>query len=250
MSDSFPAASPHGPIDEVFPDVFVVRGTMRYEPRGMSLARNMTVVRNHGKLTLLNAVRLDEAGEAALAQLGVVEHLVKLGAFHGLDDPYYVQRYSPTLWAPPGSTHKGELTPTRELDEGGETPIPGATVFRFKCAALPELALHLPIAGGTLLTCDSITNLVDHAGSDGVEKVVTRENGFLRRASIGALWRNAMTTEHGPSLLMDYRRLLETMPFVNLISAHGPPLLDTATADLIETLRFTFGARIAFTEKG
>jgi hypothetical protein len=189
-------------------------------------------------------VRLDEAGEAALAALGRVAHVVKLGAFHGLDDPYYVDRYRPTLWAPPDATHKGGLTTDRVLDEGTETPLPDATVFRFQCAALPEIAVRLPVAGGTLLTCDAITNMIDHEGCEGVEAQVTKEHGFLRPASIGALWRTTMTREHGPSLLLDYRRLLERVPFVNLISAHGPPLCDTAATDLTATLRFVFGARV------
>lgn len=246
MADSFPAATPHGAIEEVFPEVFLVRGTMRYPQRKMVLARNMTIVRSGTELTLLNSVRLDSAGEEALDALGKVMHLVKLGAFHGVDDPYYVDRYRPTLWAPPDATHKGELTTDRVLDEGGETPIPEAIVFRFTCAALPEVAVRLPVAGGTLLTCDSVTNLIDQVGCEGVEAQVTRENGFLRRASIGAMWRNTMTREHGPSLLLDYRRLLEQIPFVNLISAHGPPLCDTAATDLTATLQFIFGAKVTW----
>ena len=37
----------------------------------------------------LNAVRLDARGEAQLAELGDVKHVVKLGFFHGRDDAYY-----------------------------------------------------------------------------------------------------------------------------------------------------------------
>ncbi|HUH02432.1 MAG TPA: hypothetical protein VML75_10575 [Kofleriaceae bacterium] len=246
MADSFPAATAHGPIEEVFPEVFLVRGTMRYPHWKMVLARNMIIVRTGTELTLFNSVRLDAAGELALEGLGTVTHLVKLGAFHGVDDPYYVDRYRPTLWAPPEATHKGELTTDRVLDEDGDSPVPGATLFRFACAALPEVAVRLPVAGGTLLTCDAVTNMIDHQGCEGVESQVTREHGFLRPASIGAMWRNAMTREHGPSLLLDYRRLLEQIRFVNLISAHGPPLRDTAATDLTATLQFIFGAKVTW----
>ena len=38
--------------------------------------------------------------------LGTVEHVVKIGGFHGIDDPFYVDRYKPTLWALPGATHE------------------------------------------------------------------------------------------------------------------------------------------------
>jgi hypothetical protein len=240
MSD-FPAATAHGPIEQLFPDLFWVRGSLVAEARGITIARNMIILRTAGELTLINAVRLDQAGEAALAELGEVAHLVKLGAFHGLDDPYYVDRYRPTMWAPPGSTHKRGLSHDRDLTE--EASPPGTRVFAFRHTERPEAALIVPAGGGTLITCDAVTNIVDTDGCAGVDRIYTAENGLLRRASIGAAWRRAMTPEHGPSLLFDFKRLLDE-PFVNLISAHGPPLLDTARDDLAETLRYLYRARV------
>jgi len=63
MSDYHPAM-PHGAIQEVFPDVFFVTGTMRAEFFGSmwQFNRNMTIVRENGRLTLINTVRLDDAG--------------------------------------------------------------------------------------------------------------------------------------------------------------------------------------------
>jgi len=242
MSEPFPAPTPHGALEELFPDVFIVRGSYVYTQYKMALTRTMTVVRQGGGLTLLNSVRLDDAGEAALTALGTVEHVVKLGSFHGLDDPYYVDRFGATLWAPPGATHKRGLATDRELGEDA-CPIAGATLFLFRTTRLPEAAIRIEAGGGTLLACDAVTNLIDLDGSSGVEAVVTRENGFLRPASIGGMWRSSMTKEHGPSLILDYQRLLE-LPFHNLISGHGPPLLGTAPADLRATLRSVFGAKV------
>ncbi len=242
MSEPFPAPTPHGALEEVFPDVFIVRGSYVYRQYEMTLTRTMTVVRQAGALTLLNSMRLDDAGEAALTALGTVEHVVKLGALHGLDDPYYVDRFGATLWAPPDATHKRGLTTARQLDES-TCPIEGGTVFLFRTTRLPEAAIRIDAGGGTLLTCDAVTNLVDLEGSSGMEAVLTRENGFARPASIGAQWRNTMTKEHGPSLLLDYQRLLE-LPFQNLISGHGPPLLATARADLRDTVRTVFGVKV------
>lgn len=242
---SFPAATPHGAIEEVFPEVFRVRGCIA--GRGMKFSRNMTIVRHGDALTVINSMRLSDEGEAALAELGRVEHLVKLGAFHGLDDPYYVDRYRPTLWALPGATHKGELATDREL--GDESPIEGATVFSFRTTAEPEAAIVIGAGGGTLLTCDAVTNLVDLDGSEGCEGIITAEHGFLRRASIGLFWRNRMRKESGGApLVHDYQRLLE-LPWVNLLSAHGPPLLGTAKTDLIETLRYLYKVEIELREE-
>ena len=49
----------------------------------MGISRNMVVVRSGDELTLLNPIRLDDTGEAALAELGRVRHLVRLGGMRG-----------------------------------------------------------------------------------------------------------------------------------------------------------------------
>ena len=77
----------HDGIDEIFPDVFLVRGTFRVGP-GISFGRNMIVLREGDALTVVNSVRLDADTEKALDRLGTVRHLVKLGFFHTRDDPY------------------------------------------------------------------------------------------------------------------------------------------------------------------
>ncbi len=239
MSD-FPAASEHSDPVEVFPDVWVIRGSLVGEHQ--SITRNMVVIRDGGELTLVNSVRLTGAGEARLADLGKVTHLVKLGAFHGLDDPYYRSRYPVRFWAPPGSTHKGGITHDRELTEDSMPPLPGLSVFRFRNTRLPEAVLRLPAGGGTLITCDAVTNVIDLEGTRGMERIYSRENGFLRPASIGLFWRNGMAREDGSSLFQDFQRLLD-LEFRNLISGHGPPLVDTAREDLRESVRVAFGVR-------
>ena len=124
----FPPALPHGALTEVFQNVFVVTGSFRFGP-GLTITRNMTVVREGGELTIVNSVRLTPQGESELAKLGIVKHLVRLGAFHGADDPYYKNRYKPTLWAPPNTRHKAELTTDREL-KPGSSPIKNSKIFR------------------------------------------------------------------------------------------------------------------------
>ncbi len=236
----FPPASAHDEPVEVFPDVFLIRGTLPMGP-SVVLTRNMIVLRHRGELTAINSVRLSEAGEQRLAELGTLTHLVKLGAFHGIDDPYYRQRHpDATFWAPPESKHKGGISHDRDLTE--EAAPPGVTGFQFRNTRLPEAALLHPAGGGTLITCDAVSNFRDLEGTRGCEGVLTAENGFLRPASIGAMWRNGMAREHGPSLLGDFQRLLE-IDFVNLLSGHGPPLLGSARDDVRETARVVFGVR-------
>src|SRR5690606_30853215 len=120
--------------------------------------RTMLVVREAGTLTLINSVRLGEAGLASLDALGVVKHVVRLGAFHGRDDPFYRHHYGAELWALAESAHADGREADRALDEDGELPIRGARLLRFRSAAQPEAALLLPHGGGTLVTCDAIQN--------------------------------------------------------------------------------------------
>lgn len=242
MSDFVPAQS-HGELSEAFDDVFVVRGTMMFGGHNVTITRNMVVVRQDGKLTVINAVRLSDEGEAALEALGEVEHLIKLSDFHGIDDPYYKHKYDCTVWALAGAKHKHELQTDRDYDEASEFPIAGASVFVFKNTRLPEAALVLPQDGGILITADCVHNIIDTDGCSGVDRVYTREHGYLRPAGIGDHWRRSQTKDAGPPLVPDYQRLLQR-DFVHLISGHGPVLRDTAKDDLKATIRTVWGLQV------
>lgn len=208
LTKPLPAALPHGTIDEVFPDIFRVRGSMRFGP-GLSIPRNMTIVRTGSELVLINSVRLSPEGEAALEALGTVRHLVRLGAFHGLDDPWYRQRYTPTYWAPLGLDADRTLT-------SGEAPV--GDVFRFEAAKKPEAAMLLP--GGVLVTCDSFQNWTAATFGDCSfgGRLMMRAFGF-RPTLIGPFW----LKEAGRGVEADFRRLAE-LPFESVISGHGEPL--------------------------
>jgi hypothetical protein len=74
-------AWPHGALQPAFSEVFFVVGTNRTHHAGLDIqtSRTMTVVREDGALTLLNTVRLDDDGLAALDRLGQVRHVVRRG---------------------------------------------------------------------------------------------------------------------------------------------------------------------------
>src|SRR5690242_15148547 len=90
-----------GTLEQVFPDIYWVWGTVRFLP-GFLFPRNMAIVRQNGELIVIHPVLLPPAQQAAVEALGPIKHIVRLGAFHGMDDPAYVKRYQPTVWAPPG----------------------------------------------------------------------------------------------------------------------------------------------------
>jgi len=225
---------PHGPIVELLPDLFMVTGRFRMKP-GATITRNMAIVRHGGELTLVNSVRLDPQGEAALEALGTVRHLVRLGAMHGADDPYLVDRFGPVLWAPPGTRHRAGLQTDQELAPGS-SPVPGSTVFLFEHGKLPEAALILDMAGGVLLSCDSYQNWTSFKDCSAAVRLTAPAMGF-GPAVIGGPWARAM----GSEIACDFETLV-TLPFAHLLPAHGSFLRDTARADLRGAIHKRFGA--------
>lgn len=224
---AYSPAWPHGPLQAAFPEVFFVVGTNKTHHAGVDFqtSRTMTVVREHGALTLLNTVRLDDAGLRELEALGQVRHVVRLGAFHGRDDPFYCDRYGATLWALPAAVHADGRAADRTLAPGGPVPVGDGEVFVFASAKLPEAAVLLAREGGILITCDAIQNWT------GVDRFFSQEcgamfmaQGLIRPANIPSTWRHACEPD-----AEDFRRLLERR-FRHLISAHGEPLRDEAHA--------------------
>ena len=232
-----PAAMPHGAIDEVFEDVFMVTGTMRNEFFGSmwQFSRNMVVVRDDGALTLINAVRLDDEGLAALDALGAVKHVVRIGSMHGHDDPFYVEHYGATYWALPSMPPKETPPVDRELRVGGELPFPGASLFSFEATKLPEGILRLDRDGGILIACDSLQNWLgpdEFFDESTVEKM--SEMGFFAPANLGPAWVHA--NDPKPD---DFVRLKE-IEFRHVLCAHGSPLRNTAMPDFHSTFARVF----------
>ncbi len=227
MADEFPAAQRHSPPQEMFPDAYLVRGSMRMGV-GVRIGRNMIVLREGDALTAINAVRLSDAGEAALEALGEVRHIVRLGCFHGLDDRYYVQRYGAQFWCQQDSTRYREPVPDEVLREDG--PLPGAdlALCAFGTARYPECVLLWRRHGGLLIACDCLQHYPDWRGCSLGARLAMRAMGFRRGTQIGPLWKKAMTPPDG-SLEPDFRRLL-ALDFNHLVGAHGDLRRDDAHA--------------------
>jgi hypothetical protein len=218
-------AWPHGEIEEVLPDIFFVTGTNRTHHAGVDLqtSRGMVAVRQPDGLALLNTVRLDDDGLRKLESVGPIAHVVRLGAFHGRDDPFYRDRYGAKLWALPGSMHADGREADHALVPHGMLPLRDAELFVFESAKYPEAALLLRRDGGVLVTCDSVQNWAT------IDRYFSPESGaqfmaqgLIRPANIPATWLGACEPDAS-----DFRRLL-ALEFRHLISAHGEPLLHDA----------------------
>ncbi len=237
MSDFAPAL-PHGDIQEVFPDVFFVTGTMKTVLMGAHwhFSRNMTIVRDGTELTLINTVRLDDAGLAKLDALGTVKHVVKIGALHGLDDAFYRQRYGATLWSLPGMPHEHGLQADKLLLPGGEMPFKGASVFVFESTKLPECIVRIDREGGILVACDALQNWVgpDAFFSDESRKMMA-DMGFFQSANLGPVWMQVNEPK-----VQDFTRL-RAMPFRHALCGHGVPLRDVAQEAFLARFDKVFG---------
>lgn len=235
MTD-LPAQLPHGPVEPAFADdVFIVMGQTRpaFGGHELQFSRTMTILREGSDLTLVNTLRLDDVGLAALHDLGTVKNVVKLGAFHGRDDAFYVERYGATVWAFPGMPHSRGVTTDRELVDAG--PLPDAQPFLYETSGTVEGHLLLQRHGGILLSCDSLQNLTGpDEWFDEATTGIMGGAGFFAAANIGPGWMGAADPKRA-----DFERLLE-LPFRHLISAHGPPLRDVAHAAVTASVERVF----------
>jgi len=237
-SDQFRAAERHGPIEEVFPEIFMVSGNMSMG-RGFRIGRNMVILRQGTDLTLVNSVRLSSAGEAALEKLGEVKHLVRLGNYHGVDDAYFKHRYDATFWCQAGSDNTPEPPVDAFISADVSFPDPKAKVFTFEMTKKPEAALIIE-QNSLLITCDSFQHYKSRRGFSIMAQIMMPIMGFGKGVIIGPLWLKAMTPEGG-SLEDDFRRLVD-LPFDTLISGHGQICKGTARNQAVAAVDKTFAA--------
>ena len=74
----------HGQIEALFPDCFLIRGTMQLA-KLFQYSRNMVILRQDNALALVNPIRLDDETERKLLGYGSIEHIFKIGALHSIE---------------------------------------------------------------------------------------------------------------------------------------------------------------------
>ncbi|MCA9714110.1 MAG: hypothetical protein H6713_24985 [Myxococcales bacterium] len=230
-----PPVYPHGALEEVFPDIFVVKGSLRMPgPLPVRFSRNMVVIRQGGALTLVNSMRLDDAGLAALERLGTVAHVVRLAGFHGMDDPFYKRRYDAKIWAVKGMVYapgfdamktpaeRGYFHADVYADESTALPLEGAALICFDCKA-GEGVLRLDRDGGILVTGDSLQNW-DRADRffNWPATLMMRMMGFIKPYNLGPGWLKAAEPR------ADELASILTLEFEHVLPAHGVPVIGGA----------------------
>jgi hypothetical protein len=209
---------PHGNVEEIGNDIYIVRGSIKMNPV-IRITRNMVVVRHEGELTLIDPIRVNATGENQLAALGKIKHIVRLGAFHGIDDPYYVDHFKAKLWSQPGGKTYREPPIDNELTDTTELPIPNAELMFFNGTNEPECAILIKDGDGLLVTCDAIQNYGDYSYNNFPAKILLPILGISKTTVVGPVWLKVMTPEGG-NLKSEFKRLLE-FKFDRLVAAHG-----------------------------
>lgn len=238
---SYPPALPHDPPKQIAEDLFVVHGSVQLLPVAR-ITRNMVIVRDEGQLTLINPVRMDEAGLESLETLGEICHVLRLGPLHGMDDPFYVDRYEASFWSFEGGKTYTAPAITHPLTEGGELPFPDASLFAFDHLSEPEGAILLQRSTGVLLTCDAVQTYSTpphKPHTTGWAKLILPLAGFPNKTIIGPIWVK-MLAEDRDGIQSEFKRLLE-LDFDQLLSAHGTFLAANAHVELEQAFKKMFG---------
>lgn len=225
-------ALPHGALEQVLPGLYHLTGTVALKgPVTFRFSRAMTVIQEGERLVLVNSVRLDEAGLAALDALGRVTDVVRIAGFHGMDDAFYKTHYGAKVWAVRGQayTRGFETDPARayfkpdvELDERTPLPVEGARLIVIGSKP-PEGALLLERQGGVLITGDSLQNWTradDYFNLAG--SLFMKVAGFIRPFNVGPGW-----YKQAKPPLEQVRGLLD-LPFDRVLPGHGAPVLSDA----------------------
>jgi len=235
---SYPPPCPHDPVTRIAQDVFMVRGSMRMNPV-MRISRNMAIVRHDDTLTLIDPIRLSPSGEEELTSLGKIKRILRLGAFHGMDDPYYVDRFKAELWCQPGGKAYKQPSIDMELSAGCDLPFPDAELIPFEGTRQPESVLLLKRGNGLLLTCDAIQHYGDYKHNSWLTRMLMPFIGFPKTTLIGPIWLKYMTPE-GASLQPAFERLL-SLDFDSLLSAHGSFLPQGAKDAVRAAIKRSYG---------
>lgn len=225
----YPPAYPHGQIQNLYPGVFLLHGSIKMGP-GMRMNRNMVILQSGPELVLINPVRMSEEGLAALDLLGRVSKIIRLGDFHGLDDEFYLARYKCAFWAQQGQETYKAPSPTKVINSSTVGPIKDSEFFIFESAIFPEAALFIK-EHKLLITTESIQYYSDWSYFSWLTKLVFKFLGFKIGLNIGGPWLKRVTSK-GETLKKDFDALL-IIDFEAVIAAHGA-LIESGAKELLK----------------
>lgn len=224
-------------------------------------SRTMTIVRRKNALgsydlTVINSLRLNAKTLAQLNKLGDVKHIVRLGAFHGVDDAFYVKHYKANYWVVKGMESAPGLEVEPKILSGTNLPFAGAQLFSFDDLPYPEAVIILTPTtqrAGIAITTDAIQN---HRSIFDIDNSLLVSLGIWRiglagKARLGPIWMREQTparqgliatngAEKNKAMIAFFRpqfeRLLSQYDFDILMPGHGWPIYENATGAIRASL--------------
>jgi hypothetical protein len=215
---------------------------------GFDFPTTMTVLRDpsSGDLCVVNALRFpDGLCDRIVALAGSPAariHVVRLGAYHGAHDSFWVARYASraTLWALPEHKLQDGVV-VQEVLSPVNVPVPGAELFVFDLPR-PEAALVLP-ALRAVVFCDAVLNIDSYEFCRWYFRPVFLAMGFRgsthRPDPLWSKWMVEMSSRE--ALLGEYERLLGKYEFEVYTSGHGRACLEGGNRKIGDAVRTMFG---------
>lgn len=226
---------PHQSITKNFENIYSLMGSMQLFGV-FKYSRNMVILKEGEKLCLVNPVRLDKEEETKLLELGKIYSILKLGRLHSIDLPYYMDHFSPKLWASENDSFVKEHNYKIDIDfeKTDKLPFLDMQIYSFKTSKENETIAFLPQNEGIVLSCDALVNM---------KKIDPMANWLVKTLSkilpeptyIGPNWFKAMKPKKE-----DFDNILR-LSFDKMIPAHGPILTNKADEkirDYISTFKF------------
>lgn len=159
MADWNAHVAPHGPLQQLAPNLWQVTGSLARSP----LPRNMHIWRApSGGLLIHSAVCLDAAGMHELEALGPVQWVVVPCAMHRADAKPYRDRYPDATFLCPAAARK-KVEEVVAVDDLCEAVLPQLGIQIHHPMGLKPFELHLlcPLDSGetALIVTDALFNL-------------------------------------------------------------------------------------------
>lgn len=230
----FPKALKHGDIQEVFSNIYFVTGTFAMSGLlPMKYSRNMTIIKEDEELTLVNSVRLNEAGLKQLDELGKVKNVIRLAAFHGMDDPSYKNRYNAKVWSVNSPYAFGfnknpkpaeiYFRPNVVLDDSTIFPLKNAKLVVFKSSTPNEAILLLQRDNGIVISGDCLQNWgKTDKYFNFFAKIMLNMMGYIKPHNIGPGWFKLVTPD--PNEI----KSIFDIDFEHVLPSHGEPVINGA----------------------
>ena len=212
-------------------NIFTVQSCFPVLAYVLSIPCTMTIYRDaNGDVTLFNVFRVPAEVEDAILHIGPVKHVVKLGAFHGAADAYYLNAPkfgAPKYWALDGMRYADGLEKPNTL--GTELPIKGAVLHTLE-SPFPEAVLTVPGVNGDvmLVAADTLVHTTDTTGVPLLGQLIFRFVGLAVEGvpRVAPVWFKIELDAVGREGLAPFYEKLWQLNWNSVVTAHGRAVLD------------------------